>query len=64
MPISVLTSSTLKPTGMRVVDPKLAIGVGGKLNKVEHCTTHLNLAEKSMRNKLWFCEENVIKCKY
>ena len=51
------------PTGMRVADPKLAIRVGEKLNKVGHCTSHLNLAEKSMRNKLWLCEENVIKCK-
>ena len=52
------------PIGMGVADPKLAIGVGGKLNKARHYTTHLNLAKKSMRNKLWFCEENVIKCKY
>ena len=50
------------PTGMGVADPKLAIEVGRKLNKAGHCTTHLNLAEKSMRNKLWFCEENVINC--
>ena len=50
-------------TGMGVVDPKLVIGVGGKLNKVGHCTTHLNLAKKSMRNKLLLCEENVINCK-
>ena len=46
------------PTGLEVVDPKLAIG----LNKAGHCTTHLNLVEKSMRNKLWFSEENVINC--
>ena len=52
------------PIGMRVADQKLAIGVGGELNKAGHYTTHFNLAEKSMRNKLWFCEENVIKCKY
>ena len=52
------------PIGMGVADPKLVIGVGGKLNKTEHCTTHLNLAEKSMRNKLWFCEKNVINCEY
>ena len=52
------------PAGMGVANPKLAIWVGGKLNKDGYCTTHLNLAEKSMRNKLWFCEENVIKCKY
>ena len=51
-------------TSMGVADLKLAIGVGGKLNKVGCCTTHLNLAEKSMRNKLWFCEENVINCEY
>ena len=50
--------------GMGVPDPKLTIGVGGKLNKARHCTTHLNLAKKSMRNKLWFCEENVINCEY
>ena len=50
------------PTSMRVADPKLAIRVGGEANKARHCTTHLNLAEKSMRNKLWFCEENVINC--
>ena len=50
------------PTGMGVVDAKLAIGVGGELNKAGHCTTHLNLVEKSMRNKLWFYEENVINC--
>ena len=49
---------------MGVVDPKLAIGIGEKLNKVGHCTTHSNLAEKLMRNKLWFCEENVINCEY
>ena len=51
-------------TGMGVADPKLAIRIGRKLNKAGHCTTHLNLAEKSMRNKLWFCEENVINCEY
>ena len=50
------------PTGMGVADPKLAIGVDGKLNKARHCTTHLNLVEKSMRKKLWFCEDNVINC--
>ena len=48
------------PTSMGVADSKLAIGVGRKVNKAEHCTTHLNLTEKSMRSKLWFCEENVI----
>ena len=52
------------PTGMVVADPKLAKGVSGNLNKAGHCTTHLNLAKKSMRNKLWFCEENVINCEY
>ena len=57
-------STTLLPTGMRVADTKLAIGVGEKLNKVGHFTTHLNLAEKSMRNKLWFFEKNVINCEY
>ena len=51
-------------TSMGVVDPKLAIGVGGKLNMAGHYTTLLNLAEKSMRNKMWFCEENVINCVY
>ena len=50
------------PTDMGVADPKLAIRVGRELNKTGHCTTHLNLVEKSMRNKLWFCEENVINC--
>ena len=34
------------PTSMGVVDPKLAKGVGGELNKVGHCTTHLNLSKK------------------
>ena len=48
------------PTGIRVADPKLTIGVGGELNKAGNCITQLNLAAKSMRNKLWFCEENVI----
>ena len=52
------------PTGMRVADPKLAIRVGVKLNKVGHCITHLSLATKSMRNKLWFCEEDFINCAY
>ena len=52
------------PTDMGVVDSKLAIRVGGKLNKAEHCIAHLNLAKKSMRNKLWFCEANVINCAY
>ena len=51
------------PTGMRVVNPKLAIGVGGELNKARHFTTHLNLAKKSMRNNMWFCEE-VTNCEY
>ena len=50
------------PTGMGVVDPKLAMRVSGELNKAGHCTTHLNLDDKLMRNKLWFCEENVINC--
>ena len=50
------------PNGIRVADPKIAIGLGGELNKDGHCTTHLNLVEKSMRKKLWFCEENVINC--
>ena len=39
------------PTGIGVADPKLAIRVGRKLNKVGHCTTHLNLAEKSMKKQ-------------
>ena len=52
------------PTGMGVANPKLAIRVGGKLNKVGHYITHLSLAEKSRRNKLWFCEENFINCAY
>ena len=52
------------PTDMGVANPKLAIGVGGELNKAGHCTTHLNLAEKSMRNKLWFCEETFLNCEY
>ena len=52
------------PTGMRVVDPKLTIRVGGKLNKARHCITHLSLAEKSLTNKMWFCEENFIYCAY
>ena len=47
-------------TGMGVANPKLDIGVGRKLNKAGHCPTPLSLSEKSMRNKLWFCEENVI----
>ena len=51
-------------TGMGVANPKFAIRLGGKLNKVRHCITHLSLAEKSMRNKLWFCEENFINCAY
>ena len=50
------------PIGMGVANPKLDTGVGGDLKKVRHCTTHLSLAEKSKRNKLWFCEENVINC--
>ena len=50
--------------GMEVDDPKLAIRVGGELNKAGHCITHLNLVEKSMRNKLWFCEENFINYAY
>ena len=50
------------PIGMGVANLKLSIGVGGELNKAGHCTTHLNLAKKSMRNKLLFCEENVINC--
>ena len=52
------------PTSMGVADPKLVIRVGGKLNKAGHCITQLSLAEKSMRNKLWFCEENFINCAY
>ena len=51
-------------TGMGVANLKLAIRIGRKLNKAGHCITHLNLAEKSMRNKLWSCEENVINCEY
>ena len=50
------------PIGMGVADPKHTKGVGGELNKAGHCTTHLNLVEKSMGNKQWFCEENVINC--
>ena len=52
------------PIGMEIANPKLAIEVGGNLNKARHCTNHLNLAKKSMRNKLWFCEENVIHYEY
>ena len=51
-------------TGMGVVDPKFAIMVGGKLNKVGNCITHLSLAKNSMRNKLWFCEEDFINYAY
>ena len=40
------------PTGMGVADPKVAIRVGGKVNKVGQCITYLSLAEKSRRNKL------------
>ena len=58
------TNNPLIPIGMRVADPKLAIRVGGKLNKAGHCITHLSLAKKSMRNKPWFCEENFINCAY
>ena len=51
------------PTDMGVADLKLAIRVSGKLNKAERIT-HLSLANKSMRNKLWFCEDNFINCVY